>query len=280
MTELRDPLRTLAVVTDSTADIPPEMAALHGIEVVPLLVHFGDECFTDGVLTQEEFFERMRAAPELPTTSQPSVGAFSDVYESLLERFSEVVSVHIAAKLSGTIESAHRAAEQFGGRVHVVDSYTLSWALGWQVREAAAAAAEGLGVAEVLDRVHSVRDRVRLIVGIDSLENLARGGRIGGCRRFLGSLLNLKVTFEWSGTGEFQPLARSRGERAAMEHTLEWVSEQMGSARRAGSPSVMLSARRERFGSSIRFGRSGTSSRWSSTRRDRSSPRTRAPDGA
>ncbi len=172
----------------------------------------------------------MRAAPELPTTSQPSVGAFSDAYESLLERFSEVVSVHIAAKLSGTLESAHRAAEQFGGRVHVVDSYTLSWALGWQVREAAAAAAEGLGVAEVLDRVHSVRDRVRLIVGIDSLENLRRGGRIGMVSAFLGSMLNLKVTFEVVGKGEFQPLARSRGEKAALERTLEWVSEQMGAA--------------------------------------------------
>ncbi len=233
MTETTRSAGSFAVVTDSTADIPPAMAEEHGIEVVPLLVNFGEETFADGVLTQEQFFERMRSAPDLPTTSQPSVGAFAEVYERALERLPEVVSVHISSKLSGTIESAKKAAERFEGRVHVVDSLNLSWALAWQVREAAAAAAEGLGVGQALERVHSVRDRVRMIVGLDSLDNLARGGRIGRVSAFLGSLLNVKVTLTVDESGEFQPVARSRGERAAMEHTLDWVARQMGSARRA-----------------------------------------------
>jgi DegV family protein with EDD domain len=221
-----------AVVTDSTADIAPRMAEENGIEVVPLMVTFGEEAFTDGVLSQEQFFERMSTTPQLPTTSQPSVGAFVDAYERALERFSEVVSVHISSKLSGTMESARGAAERFEGRVHVVDSLNLSWALAWQVREAAAAAAEGLSATQALDRVHDVRDRVRMIVGVDKLENLQRGGRIGRVSAFLGSMLNLKVTFTVDANGEFQPVARSRGERAAMEHTLEWVAQQMGAARR------------------------------------------------
>ncbi len=222
-----------AVITDSTADIPPEMARARGIEVVPLLVSFGEETFPDGLLTQPQFFERMGRSPVLPTTSQPSVGAFVEVYERALERFASVISIHISSRLSGTVESARGAAEQFGDRVRVVDSLNLSWALAWQVREAAAAAAEGVSLAQTLERVHSVRDRVRMIVGLDSLDNLARGGRIGRVSAFLGSMLNLKVTLTVDENGEFQPVARSRGERAAMEHTLEWVGQQLGSARRA-----------------------------------------------
>lgn len=225
--------RSFAVITDSTADIPPAMAEEHGVEVVPLLVSFGEKTIPDGVLTQQQFFERMAAAPELPTTSQPSVGAFTEVYERALERFSSVMSIHISSKLSGTIESASRAAEQFGDRVHVVDSLNLSGGLAWQVREAAAAAAEGLGVEQALERVHDVRDRVKMIVGLDSLENLRRGGRIGRVSAFLGSMLNLKVTLTVDANGEFVPVARSRGERAAIEHTLDWVATQMGTARRA-----------------------------------------------
>ena len=223
--------RSFAVITDSTADIPAEMAEEHGIDVVPLLVSFGEETYPDGMMTQQQFFDRMRDAPDLPTTSQPSVGAFTDAYERALARFSAVVSVHISSKLSGTMESATRAAEQFDGRVHVVDSLNLSWALAWQVREAAAAAAEGIGVPKALERIHDVRDRVQMIVGIDSLENLQRGGRIGRVSALMGSLLNLKVTFSVED-GEFHPLARSRGERAALEYTLQWVEKQMGAARR------------------------------------------------
>ena len=224
--------RHFAVITDSTADIPAEMAAEHEIEVVPLLVTFGQETFTDGVLTQKEFFERMRTTADLPTTSQPSVGSFVEAYERALERHPEVISVHISSRLSGTLESARQAAEQFDGHVHVMDSLNLSWGLAWQVREVADAAAEGQGVADALARFHRVRDRAKMIVGLDSLDNLARGGRIGRVSAFLGSMLNLKVTLTVDENGEFQPVARSRGDKAAVEHTLEWVGQHMGSARR------------------------------------------------
>jgi len=219
-----------AVVTDSTSDIAPAMAAENGITVVPLKVTIGDESFVDGELTQQEFFDRMNAAANLPTTSQPAVGAFAEAYGRALESADRVISVHISSKLSGTIGAAHAAAEQFAGRVHVFDSLNLSWGCAWQVMEAARCAAEGTSVETALDRVASVRERVRLIVGLDGLENLAKGGRIGRVGAFLGAILNLKVTLTVAPDGAFVPVARSRGERAALKHTLEWVAEQLGAA--------------------------------------------------
>jgi DegV family protein with EDD domain len=224
--------RQFAVITDSTADIAPDMARERGIEVVPLAVTIDGETLRDGDITQAEFFERMGRAAALPTTSQPSVGTFVDAYTRALEQASSVISVHISEKLSGTIESARAAAEQFAGKVHVFDSRNLSWGLAWQVVDAAAAAREGLGVDETLARLARTREQVKLIVGLDSLENLRKGGRIGAVSSMLGSLLNLKVTLTVDADGAFQPVARTRGEKAALEHTLDWIGEKMGSAER------------------------------------------------
>lgn len=224
-------LREFAVVTDSTADITPEFARKQGITVIPLAITINGETLDDGVLTQAEFFERMRNAPELPTTSQPSVGAFTDLYAKALETADSVISLHISAKLSGTVEAASLAAEQFAGKVHVFDSRNLSWGLAWQVMDAAAAAREGLSTRETLERLEGTRDHAKLLVGVDSLENLRRGGRIGAVSSLLGSLLNLKVTLTVDENGAFAPLGRSRGEKAALDYTMEWIATQMGDAR-------------------------------------------------
>lgn len=224
--------RTFAVVTDSTADIAPALAEERSIEVVPLLVTFGDESFSDGVLSQVEFFERMAVSQKLPTTSQPSVGAFVAAYERALETAPEVISLHISSALSGTVTSARQAAEEFSGRVHVFDSLNLSWGLALQVLDAAAAAAEGLSTTAALERLTRTRDRAKMIVGVDSLDNLARGGRIGKVSAFLGSLLDLKVTLTLDENGAFTPVKRTRGEKAAIAHTLEWVDQQMAGRRK------------------------------------------------
>jgi len=223
--------RRFAVVTDSTADIAPELALERGIRVVPLAVTIDDETFLDGTLTQEEFFERMRSAPDLPTTSQPSVGAFVEVYDRALETADSVISLHISSKLSGTAAAARVAARQFDGKIHVFDSRNLSWGLAWQVIDAVAAAREGLTVPEALDRLARTRDRVKLLVSLDSLENLRRGGRIGAVSSLLGSLLNLKISLTVDADGAFAPVGRSRGDRAAVEAVYDWISEQMGPAR-------------------------------------------------
>lgn len=220
----------IAIVTDSTADIPARMAAANGIEVVPLHVTIDGETFADGDLSQEDFFGRMGRAPKLPTTSQPPVGAFVEAYERVLRTADAVISVHISDKLSGTIGSARQAAVQFGDRIHVFDSGNLSWGLGFQVLEVARVVATGAGIKDALAAAANIRDRVRLIVGVDSLDNLAKGGRIGGVARFLGSMLDLKVTFMVED-GTFVPLKRTRGAAAALEQTRSWIAEQMGSAR-------------------------------------------------
>jgi DegV family protein with EDD domain len=202
-----------------------------GITVVPLVTTFPDGAtFKDGELTQAEFFERMGRAKALPTTSQPPVGDFVAIYERLLETFPNVVSIHISNRLSGTIESALQAAQHFGERVSVFDSLNLSTAFGWQVLEAAKVAARGAGATEVLAAAESIRGRVKHVVGIDKLDNLARGGRIGAVSAFMGGLLNLKVLFTVDAEGQFQPVTRARGHNAAMRETMEFVRRGMNGA--------------------------------------------------
>ena len=224
--------RSFTVVADSTCDLPSELLAENGIDMVPLSVMFGDETFDDRVLTQDQFFQRMNAASQLPTTSQPAVGLFVEAYERALESAESVISVHISEKLSGTIESARSAAEQFAGRVHIFDSRNLSLALGFQVLEAATCSLQGLSVAETLERLESVRRRVKMIVALDSLKNLAKGGRIGRVSAFLGGMLDMKVTLTVDDDGAFQPVKRVRGEHAALQHTLDWVTDRMGTSKR------------------------------------------------
>lgn len=221
----------IAIVTDSTADLPAEILERYAITSVPLNVTIDGETWLDGVMTQQEFFDRMGAAKSLPTTSQPSVGAFVDVYAEALKNAAHVVSVHISSDLSGTMASAHAAAERFAGKVTVFDSRNLSYALGFQVIEAAKAAIEGLPVDDVLERAANARDRVQMIVGLDSLDNLVKGGRVGKVAGFVGSMLNLKVTLTVR-EGVFEPVARTRGAKAALAHTLDWVADQLGDARR------------------------------------------------
>jgi len=221
----------VAIVTDSTSDIPAELAAAQGITVVPLVVTFPDGAsFHDGELTQAEFFERMGRAKALPTTSQPAVGDFVATYERLLQTFPTVVSVHISNRLSGTIEAARQAAATFGDRVRVFDSLNLSTALGWQVLEANKHAATGAGPDEVVAAAESFRTRVRHIVGLDKLDNLARGGRIGAVSAFVGGLIDLKVLLTVDGDGAFQPVTRVRGHKAAMRETLEFIRREMDGA--------------------------------------------------
>lgn len=222
--------RQFAVVTDSTADMTRQIALRNDIDVVPLNVTIGDETFEDGVLTQAEFFERMKSAPSLPTTSQPSMGAFVEAYGRALETADSVIAVHVSSQLTGVVGTARAAAGQFGGKVHVFDSRNLSWGLGWQVLEAAAAAREGLSVSDALARLERARERVKIIVTLDSLENLRRGGRIGAVASRLGSILSVKVTIVVDPAGAFVPLARSRGDKVALETMLEWISAQMGGA--------------------------------------------------
>lgn len=184
--------RRVWVITDSTADLPPDLIAQWGIQVVPLYVHFGEETFRDGVdLSSEAFYARLRGG-EFPTTSQPSIGAFRRVYEQAVAGGGEAVSIHLSAKLSGTCEAAMLAADQVDGRVVVVDSEQFSMGLGWLVLAAAEMARAGCSLDEIVARVEEMKKRTYVLALVESLEHLRRGGRIGRAQLALGSLLDIR----------------------------------------------------------------------------------------
>jgi len=238
-------MKQLAIVTDSCSDLTPEVAAQHGITIVPLSVTIDGQVFGDRELSQAEFFERMNAAPTLPTTSQPSVGAFVEAYKAALEHAHEVVSVHISSKLSGTISSAMQAAEEFAGRVHIVDTLNLSWGQGLQVIEAAKAVAEGLDAHAVVERVERARDKVQLLVGLDGFENLVKGGRMSRAAGAVGGMLNVKISITCGPDGTLGMVRPNRGTKAALDHAMKWIEEKMGGARR-GTFAVMHALAPER----------------------------------
>ena len=215
------------VVSDSTADLPPQVAKEHDITVVPLNVHFGEESFRDGIdLQSDQFFQRLTTEPKLPTTSQPSVGAFLDVYRGLLEAGHEVVSIHISAKLSGTMNSALQAQEQLdaGPRLAVVDSMQAGLALGVVATAATQAVQNGASLTETVGLVPHISERVRLFVLLDTLEYLKRGGRIGKAQALLGSLLNIRPILTVH-EGEVYPLERVRARQRGLERLCKLAAE-------------------------------------------------------
>ena len=210
------------IVTDSTADLTPEQQRAAGITVVPLNVHFGDEVFRDHVdLSTDEFFRRLKASPQLPRTSQPSVGAFEEAYRSLRQGGDEIVSVHLSSKVSGTYNSALMAAQSVGeGKIDVVDSLSTSMALGFIALEGAKLARAGRDRQAVADCLLGLVPKARVICVVDTLTYLERGGRIGKARALLGSLLNVKPILQLKD-GEVVPLGRARGRPQALNRLVE-----------------------------------------------------------
>ena len=184
---------TIRVVTDSTADLPPELARRFGIEVVPLYVHFGEETRRDGVdIGPDEFYQRLVQSPQLPTTSAPSPGIFQEAYSRLLAEAEGIVSIHISSKLSATHNSALLAKEQVKGRIEVIDSLNCSLGLGLLAVAAAQKAQQKMPLEEIAQVVRGLIPRTYLFGLVDTMDYLVKGGRLGKARAFVGSLLNIK----------------------------------------------------------------------------------------
>jgi len=216
------PARPVKIVTDSTADLPPELVAELGITVIPLQVIFGDKPYRDGIdISSEQFFRMLAEAKELPHTAQPSTGEFQRVYETLATEADRILSIHLSAGFSGTVGTAQLAARALIGRcaIDVIDSGTVSMALGFAVIAAARAARDGAGLDACAAAARSVLRRQRLAVTVDTLEYLRRGGRIGRAQAFVGGLLRLKPILTIRDGGAF-PLARVRTRRRALDEML------------------------------------------------------------
>jgi DegV family protein with EDD domain len=209
-----------AIVLDSTADFPEAPHRFSNWRIVPLYVRFGDESFRDYVeLGPDEFYARLRTSPVMPSTSQPTPGDFRVVYDEL-NGYERVYSLHIAGKLSGTVESARRAAAEVGERIRVVDTETAS----------AAVAMLGLAVQRRLERgttdeevealIEHHKRESQIVFTLDTLDYLARGGRIGRAAAWAGELLNVKPILTIR-RGEVIPLKRVRGNRRAFHEFVE-----------------------------------------------------------
>jgi len=170
--------RPIRVVTDSGADVPPEVARRLQITVVPMLISFGGETFDDHELTADEFWRRAHGFVP-PQTSQPPTGAFIMAFEQLVSQGYDVICITFTSTLSGCYNSAWSAASRFGGHVTVIDSRSISLAAGWQVMRAAELALQGATKAEILAAVESTKERTRVYIQIDSVEFIRRGGRLG-----------------------------------------------------------------------------------------------------
>jgi DegV family protein with EDD domain len=221
----------VAVVTDSTAYLPDELIERHGIKVVPLYIVFGgDRTVHETEITDyPAFFEELRAAESLPTTSQPSVGDFIAVYEPLLAGGADVISLHISGGLSGTPEAARQAAEALerdgkgGERIRVVDSLTAAGGLGLLCLVAAREAERGTGVDSIEARVREARGELKMWFAVDTLEFLKRGGRIGAASAWIGSTLKVKpiLTVE----GEMTPVERVRTSARMFERMVDYARQ-------------------------------------------------------
>jgi DegV family protein with EDD domain len=215
--------RKVAIVTDSTADLTPEMVEELGVTVVPLQVIFGDEAYREGVdITTEEFYERLVKSRPLPTTSAPSVGDFQEVYERLLKEADSIVSIHIGAKLSATVQAAQTARQSLAKpeRVEVVDSQAASLAMGFAIMDAVEVARAGGKLAEVKAMAEGAVQRMQVLFMLDTLEYLRRGGRIGRARAYLGAILSVKPILALR-EGEIYPEERVRTRARGLERIIQ-----------------------------------------------------------
>jgi DegV family protein with EDD domain len=219
----------VTVVTDTTSYLPRELADREGIHQVSLYVGWQDdqrrEIELDGF---DAFYERLRTDPDLPTTSQPSIGDFLAVWEPLLEDGQDIVSIHLAGGISGTCESARQARgllieRGLGERIEVIDGETACGGLGLVLLAAAAAAHKGAEKDAVVARAREAREALKIWFCVDTLEYLRRGGRIGNARAWIGSTLKIKPIL--SLDYEITPVERVRTAKRAFERMVQYAQE-------------------------------------------------------
>lgn len=220
----------IRVITDSSCDLPPALAEQYGIDIVPLTVRFGAEEFVDRRdLTPSQFWSRVAASPILPETAAPSPGAFEEAYErALAEGYDGVVAITLSSGLSATYQAAELGAKSVAEAipVRVVDSRSLTLALGMMCVSAAQAAEQGRTIDEVVDLVEDVKVRTRVYATLDTLENLKKGGRIGGAQAFLGSMLSIKPVIEISSaTGKVEQESKQRTRSKSIRYLADKVRD-------------------------------------------------------
>jgi len=208
------------IVTDSSVTIEPEVVKEFDITVVPLSVMIDSVLYSDADLEEGEFLRLMKASKNLPKTSQPPVGLFAEIFEDLGKDGSQILAIHMSHALSGTVEAARQGASLSTADVTVIDSSFTDQALKFQVVEAAKLAQEGKDLETILAHVEDVKKNTELYIGVSTLENLVKGGRIGRVTGLLSSLLNIRVVMQMKDH-ELQPIVKGRGAKTFKK----WLDE-------------------------------------------------------
>lgn len=210
----------IKIVTDSSITIEPQIVEDLEITIVPLSVMVDGVVYSDSDLKEGEFLHLMQSSKNLPKTSQPPVGVFAEIFETLGETADKIISIHMSHALSGTVEAARQGATLANVDVTVIDSSFTDQALKFQVVEAAKLAKEGADFDVILARIEEVREKTELYIGVSTLENLVKGGRIGRVTGLLSSLLNIRVVMQMKNH-ELQPIVKGRGVKTFKK----WVND-------------------------------------------------------
>ena len=200
----------IKIVTDSSITIEPELAKDLNITIVPLTVMIDGVVYSDSNLKEGEFLQLMKSSKNLPKTSQPPVGVFAEVFEDLSAEDVQIISIHMSHALSGTVEAARQGATLAKADVTVVDSSFTDQAMKFQVVEAAKMAKAGATLEEILEKLEEVKAKTELYIGVSTLENLVKGGRIGRVTGLISSLLNIRVVMQMTNH-TLTPIVKGRG---------------------------------------------------------------------
>jgi len=213
------------IVTDSDADVPSRLAKDLGITVIPQYVIFGSTSYRCGIdITDDEFYRRLLNGPVFPTTSQPALKDFTDVYANLAKEADGIISIHVSSKLSGTSKTAEQARKEskLDCPIEIIDSRNISIAIGLIVIAAARMAKAGRGLSDLVAETKSMVNRTKLLMLFGTLEYLAKGGRIGKAKSLLGSMLNVKPILTLQD-GEIIPVTQAHSRSKGTEKLLDFV---------------------------------------------------------
>jgi len=219
----------MKIVTDCAADLTPDEIASNDIFVAPLFIQFPEGEVSALEITPDDFYSRLRAmAPQIPSTAQPSPGIFSNLYERLADLGEEIFSIHISSGLSGTLNSARQGAEHAAKAiVHLFDSKTLSGGERFQVLAAARAIKAGWGTEQIAQHLSNLRSQIEVVYTLDTLEYLARGGRIGRVQALAGSLLHLKPVIRVEREdGKYSTVTKARTIGKALGSIVDYLAEE------------------------------------------------------